>query len=355
MNRRTRTLGWICTLVLLTATAAQAAGILIDHEDTDITAVHTAALQNAKDTLHIAYGHTSHGSQVTTGMSGLVGFANGGGKGLSLPTNFFAWNHGGSGGALDLHDYFMAGDLGNPDRTTWAARTRQYLDNPANADVNVVLWSWCGQADTTAANIDLYLGLMNQLEAEYPNVHFVYMTGHVNGCATTGNLFLRNRQIRQYCLLNDKILYDFADIESWDPDGAYYGDKLVNDYCAYDSDGYGTRDRNWALDWQNSHTLGADWYNCSSAHSLPLNANRKAYAAWSLFAQIAATFHHGLPGDADEDGDVDLDDFARLKVHFGTPGGAAWGQGDFNGDGAVNLDDFMILKEHFGTAAGAKD
>ena len=30
-----------------------------------------------------------------------------------------------------------------------------------------------------------------------------------------------------------------------------------------------------------------DWYNCSSAHSKPLNANRKAYAAWWLWATLA--------------------------------------------------------------------
>ncbi|KPK47228.1 MAG: hypothetical protein AMK72_08715 [Planctomycetes bacterium SM23_25] len=262
--------------------------IIVDRHDTDLTALSEAALTRAKADLHIAYGHTSHGSQVTTGMAGLVGFVNARGLGLAYPTDFFEWNNGGTGGALDLHDYFKEGDLGNPDRTTWATRTRDYLDSPANSDVNVVMWSWCGQADTTAANIDLYLGLMTQLEIDYPDVHFVYMTGHVNGCSTTGNLFLRNQQIRDYCLANGKILYDFADIESWDPDGNYYGDKLVTDDCSYDSDGNGTRDRNWAIDWQSSHVEGVDWYDCSSAHSQPLNANRKAYAAWSLWAEIAA-------------------------------------------------------------------
>jgi len=30
-----------------------------------------------------------------------------------------------------------------------------------------------------------------------------------------------------------------------------------------------------------------DWYRCGSAHSQPLNANRKAYAAWWLWARLA--------------------------------------------------------------------
>ena len=72
--------------------------IIIDHNDTDITTVPVPWMQRAKETLHIGYGHTSHGGQITSGMTGLVAFANGGGKGLDLPHNFFAWNNGGTGG-----------------------------------------------------------------------------------------------------------------------------------------------------------------------------------------------------------------------------------------------------------------
>jgi hypothetical protein len=261
--------------------------IIIDHTCTDITQIPESAIEQAKINLHIGYGHTSHGSQLTTGMSGLVDFANNGGLDLSLPTDIFAWNNGGTGGALDLHDGFKSGDLGNPDRTTWADRTREYLDDPANSDVNVIIWSWCGQADTSEENINVYLSLMSQLEIDYPDVTFVYMTGHANGTGETGNLHLRNQQIRNYCLVNNKVLYDFYDIECYDPDGNYFGDKLVNDNCDYDSDGNSSRDANWAIEWQSSHTEGVDWYNCSSAHSQPLNANRKAYAAWWMMARIA--------------------------------------------------------------------
>ena len=73
--------------------------IVADHTCIDITQIPQSAIEQAKAGLHIAYGHTSHGSQVTTGMLGLVGFANGGGLALSLPTDIFAWNNGGTGGA----------------------------------------------------------------------------------------------------------------------------------------------------------------------------------------------------------------------------------------------------------------
>ncbi|NLF30486.1 MAG: hypothetical protein GX591_06325 [Planctomycetes bacterium] len=54
------------------------------------------------------------------------------------------------------------------------------------------------------------------------------------------------------------------------------------------------------------------------------------------------------PGDADGDGDVDLDDFVILKNNFGTAG-ATYAQGDFDLDGDVDLDDFVLLKNNFGT------
>jgi len=57
------------------------------------------------------------------------------------------------------------------------------------------------------------------------------------------------------------------------------------------------------------------------------------------------------PGDADMDGDVDLDDFACLKRNFGLAARAHWGHGDYDGNGQVDLDDFAALKANFGAAA----
>jgi len=260
---------------------------IIDQKSIDIDEISENSIVNAKDTLHIAYGHTSHGSQLITGMYVLDTFM--GGNGL------YTYNNDGSGGALDLRDGIMVGDAGYYPQ--WVNETRFYLGDPDpvtgtgtdHPEINVVIWSWCGQVSslTEERMISEYLSPMNQLEDDYPGVTFVYMTGHLDGTGLEGNLHQRNEQIRNYCLNNNKWLYDFANIESYDPDGNYYGDKYPNDNCDYDSDGNGSLDANWAINWQDSHTEGVDWYDCSSAHSQALNANMKAYAAWWLWARIA--------------------------------------------------------------------
>ncbi len=253
-----------------------------------------SALQNAKTLLHIGYAHTSHGSQLTDGMNGLTAFANAGNCGDNYQNSLLAINSSGAAGALHLFegsgydDGWLQGDAG------WSGNqlyneTREFLDDSDHASFNVIMWSWCGQLSGMSAS-DLrqgYLEPMAQLENEYPEVTFVYMTGHLDGTGVSGTLHQRNEQIREYCRTNGKWLYDFADIESYDPEGNYYLNKAANDACDYDSNGDGSLDTNWAQGWQDEHAENEYWYACGSAHSEPLNANMKAYAAWWLFARIA--------------------------------------------------------------------
>ncbi len=252
--------------------------IIADHTCTNISAVPVVDIEHAKERLHIAYGHTSHGSQLITGMSA-----------LAADNGIFSFDNGGSGGALDLHDTAFSGasDLGSPDRTAWEAATRSYLNNPANADVNVVIWSWCGQVDGTPADIQLYLDLMNGLELDFPQVTFVYMTGHLTGTGAAGNVNQRNEQIRNYCVVNNKVLFDFADIESFDPDGSVnYMALNANDNCDYSGG-------NWASQWLSANPLHELTHlalpeNCDScAHSQRLNCVLKGSAAWWLWARLA--------------------------------------------------------------------
>ena len=59
-----------------------------------------------------------------------------------------------------------------------------------------------------------------------------------------------------------------------------------------------------------------------------------------------------LPGDANLDGRVDVNDLTIVLSHFGQTG-ASWGTGDFVGDGTVDVNDLTIILSHFGQTAGS--
>ena len=111
---------------------------------------------------------------------------------------------------------------------------------------------------------------MQQLESDYPNVLFVYMTGHLDGSGPSGNLYQRNNQIRSFVADNDRVLFDFADIESYDPAGNYHPDG--NDGCS------------WCTAWCASNSCPP----CGScAHSHCFNCYQKGKAFWWMMARVA--------------------------------------------------------------------
>lgn len=199
--------------------------------------------------LRIYYGHTSHGSQLMAGLNMLSS----GGHEYPLP-----------------RVTEVGGDLGHNGDLTWEQTTRTYLESNSD-DVDVVIWSWCGGcSDNTLAGIDTYLQAMNGLERDYPDQTFIYMTGHLDGTGPGGTLYANNNRIRDYCEQNDKFLFDFADIESYDPDGVYYPDE--SDGCS------------WCHDWCDTHDCPQE---VSCAHSHCFNCYQKGKAFWWLLARIA--------------------------------------------------------------------
>jgi hypothetical protein len=248
--------------------------LLIGHLCTDIDQIPELWIIKAKDDFRIAYGHTSHGSQIVSGM-----------EVLASQSELYSFDYDGTDGALSLHDEEPWGDLGNPNRTEWYYRTREMLLSPG-CDRNLVVWSWCSQVGVSDVNdINTYLNLMDHLEREFPQVTFVYMTGHLDGKGEQGNLHQRNNQIREYCRTNNKVLFDFADIESYDPDGNYFLDRGASDGCDYDSNDDGTRDANWAEEWCAANP--GECHTCDCAHSHPLNCNLKGKAFWWMLARLA--------------------------------------------------------------------
>jgi hypothetical protein len=234
-------------------------------DPSSITADHTSVaafdsipasfIETAKTNYRIFYGHTSHGSQIVTGME-------------ILASALYEFTTKAPAGGLQVEE--VSGDLGTDGDLGWVDTTRERL-NLAGSDINFVMWSWCGGVSTNnAEGIDAYLNAMNGLEQDYPAVTFVYMTGHTDGSGANGTLMTLNQRIRNYCQANGKILFDFADIESYDPDGNYYPD--TSDNCG------------WCSTWCSSHTCPT----CADcAHSHCFNCYNKGKAFWWMMARMA--------------------------------------------------------------------
>ena len=60
-----------------------------------------------------------------------------------------------------------------------------------------------------------------------------------------------------------------------------------------------------------------------------------------------------LPGDANFDGQVDINDLTIVLSNFGKTAGASWTTGDFVGDGRVDINDLTIVLSHFGQSLGS--
>jgi autotransporter-associated beta strand protein len=74
---------------------------------------------------------------------------------------------------------------------------------------------------------------------------------------------------------------------------------------------------------------------------------------WSDNGSGAVTIMATVPGDANLDGRVDINDLTIVLTHYGATG-AVWSQGDFTYDGRVDVNDLTIVLANYGqTLAGS--
>ncbi len=278
-------------------------GIIINHSNIDLSKLNKESTGKIMSTLKITYQHTSHGSQLVSGLNALSSHN---------PTLFkFPSSSSGYHKGIFLNDYGMtdAQDLGHSGDLAWVDATKNIL-NLTGCDRNVVMWSWCGGcSDNTIEGIDSYLNSMNTLELNYPAIAFVYMTGHLDGTGETGNLNMINERIRDFCIKKDKILFDFADIESYAPnDTTNYMLLNANDACDYNNG-------NWANNWLATNPtdplalIAEECTDC--AHSNSLNCAIKSVATWQMFKWITVN-RFGVKLNVEED---TLINNAILKIY----------------------------------------
>jgi hypothetical protein len=195
---------------------------IIDHNCIDLSKIPQEWINKAKEMFKIHYAHTSHGGQITSGLqllsnensqlSFLLSYC-------SVPTSQSSLSM--MDGQYIQEDSYCETYI-TPD-LYWESEyglnlTRWVL---GNYDVNMTMWAWCSQVDYySQSEIQDYLDNMSRLEAEFPNVIFIYMTG--NAQSSDQNRYQRNNQIREYCKNNQKFLFDFADLDCW-----YNGEQPV--------------------------------------------------------------------------------------------------------------------------------
>jgi len=243
--------------------------IIIDHENRDIALIPPLWIQAAMQNVIWSYGSTSHGTQLGAGADYLSDY-------VSPPTyNFRMQSIVPPDQSIPPIPTYLR--MGNNSGWSWGPaaflNTARSMLNAA-PQANAFMWSWCGEMswlDTSV--VQQYLDMMTQLEGEYPGVRFVYMTGHTDG--TTGDSVLNrnNNMVRDYVLANNKILYDFADIESWLPDGTLYPNP--SDSCP------------WCQTWCDDNPGTCPDPAISCAHSHSLNCYLKGQAFWWLSARLA--------------------------------------------------------------------
>ena len=269
--------------------------IIIDHTTTNISKIPLSCINKIKSDLDIAYSHTSHGSQIYSGM-----------QALEAKNSLYNMDFNVVSGQLHFEDYYGYGDqsgfatggcydLSDCDNggDGLLGPTREFLDSPNGQDINVIMWSWCSIA---GHNIPFYLSTMQTAITEYPNVKFVFITGHAEGGGEGDSSDSRNNVIRDFvnnnafCNTHQCILFDFADMENYDPDNNYFLNKYVTDALNYNTG-------NWGVEYLTRHPTGlnADLTNLMSsydcAHSSSpgganINCALKGQAAWYMFARM---------------------------------------------------------------------
>lgn len=242
--------------------------IIIDHNCTDTSIIPANWIDSAKVQFKMYYGHTSHGAQILVGLDSVearnpIFSSVYNSSTLPVKQNSICILEGKS---IYAKDYW--------DTDSGINKTRKILkDNPT---INISMHMWCDDLATNDTSYaKRYLDSMQILEKEFPAVKFVYTTGNMQNYPEHHSFKLRskgvqshlnNEIIRKFCKENNKILFDFGDIDCW-----YNGEVQTTTYNGIT---YPHEHSQYNID-QRGHTSLENCYN-------------KGKAMWWLLVQLAS-------------------------------------------------------------------
>jgi hypothetical protein len=252
--------------------------IIIDHTCTDVSRIPKQWLEEAKK-LTVHFAHTSHGSQILSGVQGLEAVH------PEYDVAVQNWDPAGlpdEPGALRIYDgnNYDGDNYITPEMYWSEEEGRERTRSVAHTGLfRVSMWSWCGQQSSNSeAQVQRYLETLDQFEAEFPSMRFVYMTGHSDG--TTGGTLARNNQlVRDYVRAHGKALFDFEDIEGHDPAGGAHANNEEGQ-CI------------WCDAWCASHPddcldLPRSCVHSEATEARKFNCKLKGNAFWWMMARLA--------------------------------------------------------------------
>ncbi|MBN1551378.1 hypothetical protein JW979_07910, partial [bacterium] len=242
--------------------------IIVDHTCSDISQIPNPWIQTVKDTWKWHYAHTSHGEQLTTGLERLE-------SSNSMYNVEIGYSYLPESPAFCIFDGQENDTYITPD-LYWETpegrqNTQDVLDH--NPSINCSGWAWCCQLDYySQTEVQNYLTQMSALEDANPGVIFIYMTGNAQSSGEDGyNRWQNNELIRQHCRTNNKVLFDFADLDAW------WKNPGTNqwEFSSYDFNG------------QDIPVEHPQYSGDEAGHTTYESCEQKGCAVWWLFALLA--------------------------------------------------------------------
>ena len=246
--------------------------LIVDHKCTDIDIIPLKYIEYAKEKIKVYYAHTSHGEQPVVGLELIEKMDNK----FSVDIDRIILPN--SENKLVILDHPYIG----PDKF-WSDieginRVEKILYQ--NPEINLCMWAWCGQLNNySPQKVKKYLETILKFENKYPNITFVYMTGHAQYGGEKGyNRFVNNNIIRKWVFddsTHNRVLFDFADLDCWFKNETD-GDWEKSTYL------YWNGKKNIEVPIEHTHFKGNE-----KSHTTYESCRQKGKATWWMFASLA--------------------------------------------------------------------